>query len=230
MKALALFFAFFSDRVFALKVAEFDVQHNGIYAYNPASPGITDARASWVVPDQPPTRNNQKLAVWIGLQTEDSNTVLQPVLTWGNWANGASGGWNISCWLAKIDKRTQEVSHKASKYLRVQPGTRLTGIVELLSYRNGIYTYRCVFEGHPESEYIHESSEYLNTAMLEYEVHDLKACNDFTLENVVITDISIFSGTKNISSSWKKLPIEDRMKCGTKVRNLRAGSISIGPR
>jgi hypothetical protein len=155
MKAVALIFGLLSLQASALKINQFDVQHVGVYAYNPAYPGITVARATYVVPNDPPTRNDQKLAFWIGLQTEDSKTVLQPVLTWGAWANGASEGWNVSCWLAYIGK-DKEVGHKASKYIRVAPGEKLNAFVELISWTGGIYTYRCGFQGYPDSQYVFE--------------------------------------------------------------------------
>lgn len=226
MKFVVLVLALFSASSFALKEHEFDVQHNGFYAYHPASPGITVARASWVVPNDPPTRNDQKLAYWIGLQSEDSKMVLQPVLTWGAWANGATKGWNLSCWAAFIAKNG-EVSHKASKYVPVYPGEKLNAIVEFVSYRNGLYSYRCGFEGYPDTFYTYESKEFLNTVMLELEVQDMTSCNDFA-DNAEFTNVYLGAGNKNISGTFKKLPTEDKKRCGIKARSKGRGAFSIG--
>lgn len=231
MKTLALILglALIPAKSLALKANQFDVHHTGIFAYHPASPGLTKFRASWTVPNDPNTNHDQKLAIWIGLQNETSSIVLQPVLTWGDWANGATGGWNVACWLASIEK-DKEVTHKSSKTVRVYPGQKLNAAVELIGYSSGVFTYRCSFEGYPDASWTYSTRDMLNTAMLEYEVQDVKTCTDYTTENANFTNVYLASGDKNFTSGLQRYPAEDPKKCGIKVKTLNPakGIVSIG--
>lgn len=224
--SLVVGLALTSVAALAANIKDSTVKHNAVFLYNPTGPAIAAFRASWIVPDEPATRNDQKVAIWIGLQDEDSRIVLQPVLQWGSWANGSTKGWGIACWTAKL-ARDGEISHESSKITRVEPGQKVTGVIELVSVSGGNYTYRCYFEGYHDSEAVFQTRDKFNTAMIDYEVQDMTACSDH-VERANFADIRIRAGAKDLSSGWKKAPIEDPMNCGIKIRIPSRDSVSIG--
>jgi hypothetical protein len=223
--ALAIVLIFASAQASALNKKDAKALHNGLFLYNPTGPDITSLRASWIVPAEPAVRNGQNLAIWIGLQPEDSKTVLQTVLKWGA-SSGGNDSWSIACSTSKIQNGGEMVS-KSTKAINVHPGQKVTGVVELLSVSSGIYTYRCHFEGHKDSEVTFKTTDKFNTAMLEYWIQNIVTCNDYS-ENANFSDVRIMAGDTNLASHWRKGPIEDPLKCGIKIRTPSTGSVSIG--
>lgn len=231
MRAVALFVLLIGivNPAFALKEKDFKVTHNSVYIYHPDGSGISYFRASWTVPAEPPVDNGQAIAVWIGLEPEDSKSVLQPVVQWGrNWANGGSDGWAVSCWGVNIDRHS-EVHSKSTKLTVVRPGDQVTAVIELISRKISAYVYRCYFEGYPNSELIFESPSKLNTAYMEYEMHDQKSCADYS-GNVTFFNAQLMSGNQNLSPQWLQAPVEDPKRCGMRIRTSKSGAVSIGVR
>ena len=228
--ALVFLLIFFAAPAIAKKEKDFKAAHTSVFSYHPTGPEITSFRASWIVPAAPTVANGQDIAIWIGLEPEDSKFVLQPVLQWGRgWANGGGAGWSVACWAANIDATT-EVTFKSSRLSAVQQGDQVTAVVELISRKNGTYVYKCYFEGYPGTELTSEAPSRLNTAWLEYEIQDVTSCQDYS-DNVTFTGARVMAGERNLLSEWQKAPIEDPKNCGMKIKtSKRGGPVTIGVR
>jgi hypothetical protein len=226
--ALVFLLIFFAPPTLAKKLKDFKVWHNSVFLYHPTGPDISSFRASWIVPAAPTVRNGQDIAIWMGLEPEDSKVVLQPVLQTGTgWANGGSTDWSLACWAAKI-ATDSEVTFKSSKLSTVRQGDKVTAVVELISRKNGTYIYKCYFEGYPETELIFEAPSKLNTAWLEYEIQDVTSCEDYS-DNVTFTGIRVMAGELNLPGEWQKIPLEDPKNCGMKIKtSKKGGPVTIG--
>lgn len=226
--ALVFLFIFFMTPATAKKLKDMKVAHNSVYSYHPTGPEISYFRASWTVPAEPAVRNGQDIAIWMGLQPEDSKFVLQPVLQWGQgWANGGSRNWALACWASRVDA-TNEVTFKSSKLSSVQPGDKMTAVVELVSNANGAYVYKCYFEGYPDSALTIQAPSKLNTAFLEYSIQDTTSCADHS-DNVTFAGVRLMAGNQNLLTEWRKAPIEDPEQCGMKIKPSKGGGpVTIG--
>jgi hypothetical protein len=106
----------------------------------------------WTVPPEPKTKEDQIIFLFNGLEDEATSVILQPVLQWGrDTLDGVStaDGWYICCWYVFNNNMSQAVSPKA---VRVEPGTLLTGGIDLISRptpANPSYKYNCVFYESP---------------------------------------------------------------------------------
>jgi hypothetical protein len=216
----------------AKNIRDIVVSHTGVFRYHPDGPDITALRATMVVPQDPVIKSNQSLAMWVGLQPEDSKAVLQAVLQWGEWANGGGESWGLACWVATQDSGG-DLRHRSTKIIPVQPGTRITAVLELISVDGGKYKYRCSFEGYSETAATWVAPSKLNTAMIEYQTADSTACGQYT-NDVTFTNVQLMIGGVQNHDWWKLMPITGKLKdqakgCGMRVKGIDRTTFTIGP-
>lgn len=200
-----------------------------VFAYKPNGPPITLFKTTMVIPPLPTTQSGQAIALWPGMQTEDSGTVLQPVVQFGDWANGEVKSWHLSTWVVVYPQGGHTAKFIASSKVPVEPGTRVTAVMELISLNNGTYTYRGYFENYPGTEAVHTMKEKFNSLFLEYEMQHPKKCSDYVRE-VVFSNTQVYTGTRKLNLTWSP-KTEDPINCGITVRPLRinaGGSVRIG--
>jgi hypothetical protein len=107
---------------------------NYVGATLPAGDTIKSFSTTWIVPSSPPT--DSTIFWWNALD----RGACQPVLQWEH------GTWAISNWCY-----VQNVYHQG-KILPVSAGTVLTGVIQLVSYKKGAYTYKESFVGYPDAD------------------------------------------------------------------------------
>lgn len=100
----------------------------------PAGDTIKYFSTSWIVPSSP--SSDSVIYWWSGLDLG----ALQCVLQW------VDGTWSIANWYFLNGKYNEGTS------VPVSPGTRLTGIIELVSYTADSFTYKESFVGYPSAD------------------------------------------------------------------------------
>ena len=108
---------------------------------------IASFRSTWTVPNGPFLTENQTIFLFNGAQTGDRQTIVQPVLQWGDSyldnedTNDIGPFWTIASW-AVVDG-----TRHITKHQRVSVGQTLTGLITLEQQTDAGYTYSCEFDG-----------------------------------------------------------------------------------
>jgi hypothetical protein len=106
---------------------------------------ITCFRAQWKVPKRPPNDVDQWIFLFNGMQPslDATQAILQPVLTWGFY--GPS--WTVGSFLYPDITGTSA----PTRPVPVEPGDVVTGVIQLTAQGPAGFSYRCEFEGIPET-------------------------------------------------------------------------------
>ena len=214
---------------FTSMVAVKTVYHTFAFAYHPKGSPLKSFRTTIKVPPRPVMNSKQSIAIWPGLQTEDSRTVLQPVLQWGQWSNGSSDKWHLSTWLVIHPKSDAAIKFQTSTRVPVEPGTEVTAVIELVSEKDGEYVYKGYFEGIPDTEKSHTMKERFNSLFLEYEMQTPTHCMDYVPE-AVFSNVQVMTKAGKLSPEWRS-KITDPLKCGVYVKPNKVnsgGTVRIG--
>ncbi len=115
-------------------------------------------KTSWVVPDPPVDQSTQLIYIFNGL--ENDWQILQPVLQWGASPIGGGAFWAVANWLAE----SNDGYAYQSDFLRVSPGDKLTGVMEMTSGENGTFYYVSRFEGMSEIDLAIHTTDVLGYA------------------------------------------------------------------
>ncbi len=105
-----------------------DSPHSWVYTKQSAPAGQfwTAVEAVQKVPNPPLRNDGQTLFYWNGLQTNDNNWLVQPVLQWGVSALGGGPYWAIASWFVGGNNQV----YTTSNLVRVQPGDTIGYYVE----------------------------------------------------------------------------------------------------
>jgi hypothetical protein len=102
---------------------------------------VTLFRAVWKVPRVPACKEPQLLYLFNGMvpaKGSPLNTILQPVLQWGEiWQH-----WSVASW---INPDSTESSNSTPP-VKVKPGQTLVGLIKLQQVENWLFTYSCEFD------------------------------------------------------------------------------------
>jgi hypothetical protein len=108
---------------------------------------IVSFRTTWIVPPGPFLSKSQTIFLFNGAQTADGNTILQPVLQWGDsYLDGENQDdigpfWAIASWAVVNGNR--HITH----HQRVPVGQMLIGVIILEQQTDAGYRYSCEFKG-----------------------------------------------------------------------------------
>jgi hypothetical protein len=108
---------------------------------------IRSYTATWRVPLAPSTESDQTVYLFMGMETADSKSILQPVLQWGKEVGGGGGTvWSVACYF--VDGRSENLKMGTrTKSVRVSSGDVLDATIELVSREKDLFGYSCGFKG-----------------------------------------------------------------------------------
>lgn len=102
---------------------------------------IQSFKTTWIVPEKPQLEDSgDTFFIWNGL----SGGALQPVLTWGN----GESAYRIINWAFIGGKYVH------GKYVSVNPGDTITGIISLQKIESGKWHYLLSFDGYPDADFM----------------------------------------------------------------------------
>ena len=127
---------------------------------------------TWSVPPPPSTYNGQTIFQFNSIEPRNGNTILQPVLQYGQSAAGGGEYWAVACWYLRGNKTF------VTPLQLVSANESLIGIIKLLSHKGGKFSYSCQFSGVGSPLIVHGSRELVwFTETLE--VYGVNQCTDF---------------------------------------------------
>jgi hypothetical protein len=137
---------------------------------NTAADPIVSFVARWTVPPAPLQSNDQTVYLFNALQDAAGNHILQPVLQWGpSPALGSGSQWGAaSFWLGGA---TDPLF--CSEFVPLQPGTAVTGRMEVSLQDNGLFSCSCSFDGLPGTELTAENLPPLVDACMTLEAYGI---------------------------------------------------------
>jgi hypothetical protein len=110
---------------------------------------ITSFTTTWTVPPAPADAASQLIYLFNGIEPADGQTILQPVLQWGDSGadddgqNRTGAFWTAASWLVGgVDNSATHTPH-----VRVNPGDVLIGAITLVSQSDAGFAYTCEFRG-----------------------------------------------------------------------------------
>jgi hypothetical protein len=110
---------------------------------------ITKFTTTWKVPPEPSTVASQLIYLFNGIEPADGQTIVQPVLQWGDSGPDDDGQnrtgqyWTAACWI--VGGSDNSATH--TPHIRVNPGDVLIGVVTLVSESAAGFVYSCEFQG-----------------------------------------------------------------------------------
>lgn len=170
-------------------------------------------RTSWTVPPEPLTKGSQTIYLFNGISpSKHSDAILQPVLQWGPSEAGGGKRWSIASWY--VDK-SGHAYHSPST--NVKAGDKIVGLMTLIGKTNGLFYYRCEFEGFAQSV-LHTKGiaelVWLNETL---EAYSIGVCSDYpNVPHSAFTDIEVRTRKSVPSLDWS--PITEITDCGQDVR------------
>jgi hypothetical protein len=99
--------------------------------------------------------------------------ILQPVLQWGISPAGGGNYWAIANWFVSGDGQ-----FFYDTLIKVNPGTRLQGVIKLTSVSNNLYSYNSSFTGYSTGLQINNTSE-LTTTYIGLEAYNINGCDEY---------------------------------------------------
>jgi hypothetical protein len=154
----------------------------GINWFNQTGIPVSRFATSWRVPSPPPTYTGQTLFLFNGIEPGSFDTILQPVLQYGGSAAGGGTYWAVASWY--VTSTTSFVS----QLVQVSTGQSLTGIMRLVSHKNGEFSYSCEFKGIDGTNLSIKNIAQLMWCVETLEVYGLNQCSDFP--NIPYTKLS----------------------------------------
>lgn len=106
----------------------------------PAGDTIKSFSTTWIVPVTPP--RDSTIFWWNGLD----GGACQPVLQWEN------GGWTIANWYFNDDLDGKGPTYHHGTFVPVTSGTKLTGVITLVSHTANSFTYKESFTGYTAAD------------------------------------------------------------------------------
>jgi len=153
----------------------------------PAGDMIKFFHTTWIVPPNPAS-GKSTLYIWNAL----NGGAMQPVLGW------AGNQWFIvNC--------TFYPNYTKSKNIQVYPGTKLEGVVELISTANDSYTYKTYFVGYPSIDHICTSKKPATSFAECFEAYTDTSLDFPNAQYLKMTDIYYITtdGRKIPVTNWK---------------------------
>lgn len=144
----------------------------------------------WTVPQPPLKKSGQLIYIFNGLNTIEDGVsyILQPVLQWGKSPAGGGDYWSVCNWFVTSNQFFYD------SLIKVNPGTKLQGLIKLISTTDSIFTYTSSFVG-LTSEFQVINSPRLFDPCEVLETFNLLDCDQYpSQEKVTMSNIKIKTG------------------------------------
>jgi hypothetical protein len=153
----------------------------------------------WVVPPAPHTSSGQTVFLFNGIQNTGAGFgILQPVLQWGSSAAGGGAYWAVASWYVTS---TGHAFH--SSLVRVNPGTKLEGVMTQTGHSGTSYDYSSTFKGIANTTLTVTKIALLHWANETLECYGLTKCSDMpAATDTAMAAIEIKIGTAHPTLKW----------------------------
>jgi hypothetical protein len=197
--------------------------HNGWVTYAQGyeqginSDSITYFSTDWTVPSNPLNASNQVIFIFnaLGGISNGKSHLIQPVLQWGQSAAGGGNYWAICNWYVCKDI----VFHDS--LIKVNPGTRLQGIIQLTNSSDSLYDYYSTFSGYSTISGLQINNlPHLNVLYEALEAYSIDDCDEYPIdEKVRMSKINIMIGENNPQIRWQTYNVYSNCKQHTEIVN-----------
>jgi hypothetical protein len=177
---------------------------------------ITLFTSSWTVPSPPPTVASQLLYLFNGIEPADGQTILQPVLQWGDSGADEDGQnrtgqfWAVASWM--VGGPDNSATH--TPHIQVTAGDVLVGAISLVSQSTAGFVYTCEFQGIagtalstppiPELVWCVEALEAYELQDNYTPPYDLDSASEYPASQMVAFDnINIVTNAPGPPGSWQ---------------------------
>jgi len=150
---------------------------------------------TYIVPPPPKKKSNQTIYIFNAFVGPDD--IIQPVLQWGISYAGGGDYWSICNWY--INDQNQVFY---DSLIRVNPGTKLEGIIKASQSSNDLYDYNSSFQGYPTSLQIN-NIHALQNLYVALEVYGINSDDEYpSNEKITLSEIQIKSGNNYPPIHW----------------------------
>jgi hypothetical protein len=177
--------------------------------WDSADQSITYFSTEWSVPSAPSTSSGQTIFLFNGIQnTGTGYGILQPVLQWGSSGAGGGAYWTVASWYVASSGQAFHTN-----LIRVDPGTKLQGVMTQTSVAGALYNYSCTFQGIANTTLPVTNIAPLHWANETLECYGLTKCSDMPAAAGTAMDaIEIRLGAAHPTLQWT--PVDAVTNCG----------------
>ena len=160
---------------------------------------------------------SQLLYLFSGMEPADGQTILQPVLQWGDYGPDEDGVhrtgqfWTVASWM--VGGPTNSATH--TTHIRVSSGDVLIGVITLMSQTRAGFVYSCEFEGLAGSKLqtpVMQELVWCAETLEAYELegrhivpYDLDSGSEYpAAEAIAFRNIKVVTGATGPSAGWQK--------------------------
>jgi len=178
-----------------------------VFAEWDAGKDLTDFNATWNVPTNPPTYNDQLLYTFSGLQNsfsfngEQGVDIIQPVLQFGDSPAGGGAFWGIACWYV--------TSTGIGLHSKLQPATAgdsIFGVMTKPSASSSSWSIVATDTTSGVSTNLavdKKLGEFEPYAFVTLEVYDVSDCTQYPTNPLLYTDLIIQVSNQPVTPVWK---------------------------
>lgn len=175
---------------------------------------MTSFLSTWTVPPAPSYQASQLIYLFNGAEPADGQTIVQPVLQWGDSGadedgqNRTGAFWTIASWIVG----GSEGSAIHTPHVQVNPGAALVGAITTVSQSAGGFVYSCEFRGLPGTTLITDQIAELVWCVETLEAYELQGSHTppYDLDNaseypgssVTFEHIDIITHVTGPTGSW----------------------------
>jgi len=175
---------------------------------------ITSFLSTWTVPAAPAQQASQLIYLFNGIEPGDGQTIVQPVLQWGDSGTDEDGQnrtgafWTVASWI--VGGPDGSATH--TPHIRVTPGDVLVGAIRLVSQSAGGFVYRCEFQGLagttlitdqiPELVWCVETLEAYELQGSHTPPYDLDSAAEYPASPVTFSHIGIITNGPSPAGLW----------------------------
>jgi hypothetical protein len=177
---------------------------------------VTSFTTTWKVPPAPLNDDGQTLFQFNSIEPATYDSILQPVLQYGPSADGGGSYWAVASWYVTGSQAF------ASPLTEVTTGKSLTGVIKLISEKNGLADYSCEFTGIAKSKYTIKNISPLVWLTETLEVYGVDLCSDYP--NTAFSEMSkIAVKIKSTTPSVTWSPTDAETGCGVQTTIVTQG-------
>lgn len=195
--------------------------------------GISFLQADFTVPPVPSKVGDQVIFLFPSLTPSTNPPIIQPVLQFGEAADGGGRYWSIASWYLDINAN----SHN-SKVVKVSPGDKLRGTIQGTgTCKNGVCTSWTITLADLTQPKLTTTlttnagkSKYTQFQGAALETYDMESCASYPSQPVAFTNIVMRDNSgKAITPAWNLFTNPTATpQCGFKATSPTPGEIDLG--
>jgi len=174
------------------------ISDSGWIAYANFNAGdFSSYNGTWKVPKLPKSLGDGQIVYFFtGLEDDQGDEIIQPVLQYGADVDGGGEYWGVACWWV-----TSSDQYIYSTLVKVSPGDTIFGYMNLL--KNSSWLIGAVINGKPATALTMSNVATQTFSSVTLEAYQMVTCDDYPSDNsITFNSLTMKDKGKSITPTW----------------------------